>query len=325
MAEEKTYSQIRNEFYKNFREKCTPILQNFEKERKNAIRIAVLAFISLIIVAAIAIMFILTLENGNISFTLSDTHLFFIIFTFASPFSALFAYSMSFENKIKKTLMPILCKCFSDLKWVENAEAKHSLYKSAGIITKKYNRSYVDDVFVGSFKNVPVEIAEVKYQEVTHRRTSDGKTKTDVETIFNGVIITLAMNKNFSAHTLVKSDSLIKSAGVSGLRHTTLEDVVFEKKFDVYTNDEVEARYLLTTSFMERMTEMKTIYKAKNTTCAFYKDKFIIALDVRRDMFKLGSIFKKADDERQYFQMYEEIISIIKLIDHFKLDQKIGL
>ena len=46
----------------------------------------------------------------------------------------------------------------------------------------------------------------------------------------------------------------------------------------------------------------------------FYKDKFIIAMDVRRDMFKLGSILKKADDERQYFQMYEEIISIIKLL-----------
>ena len=37
------------------------------------------------------------------------------------------------------------------------------------------------------------------------------------------------------------------------------------------------------------------------------------------------SLFKKIDDPKQFFTMFEEILSIIKLIDHFKLNQKIGL
>ena len=48
-------------------------------------------------------------------------------------------------------------------------------------------------------------------------------------------------------------------------------------------------------------------------------------MDVRRDMFKIGSLFKKVNDEKAFMKMYEELESIIKLIDHFKLDQKIGL
>ena len=66
-------------------------------------------------------------------------------------------------------------------------------------------------------------------------------------------------------------------------------------------------------------------FMAYSTECAFYQDKLIIAIDNLQDKFHVGSIWKPLTDERQYFQMYEEIESIIKLIDHFKLDQKIGL
>ena len=111
---------------------------------------------------------------------------------------------------------------------------------------------------------------------------------------------------------------LIKNLGFSRLKHTTLEDVVFEKKFDVFTDDEVEARYLLTTTFMERLTNIKTAFNAKNISCAFYQDKL-------RDLFSVASLFKPVNDEKQFFTMFEEINSLLYLIEHFKLDRKIGL
>jgi hypothetical protein len=167
--------------------------------------------------------------------------------------------------------MPVLCKCFDDLKWVEKSSVNHALYKQAGIITQKYNTFSVDDVFKGSFSGVPFDIVEVDYKRIEQHRNSKGSNSTAVVTIFDGIIISLDMNKNFSAHTLVKSDSFFKDSNVYGLKHTTLEDVVFEKKYDVFTNDEVEARYLLTTSFMEKLTNMKTIYNTQDICCAFYK------------------------------------------------------
>ena len=82
---------------------------------------------------------------------------------------------------------------------------------------------------------------------------------------------------------------------------------------------------MLTPSFMDRLVNVKTIYNSSKITCAFYNDKLILAMDVRRDMFKIGSLFKKVNDEKAFIKMYEELESIIKLIDHFKLNQKIGL
>ena len=78
---------------------------------------------------------------------------------------------------------------------------------------------------------------------------------------------------------------MVHISPVYGLRHTTLEDVVFEKNFDVFTDNEVEARYLITPSFMQRLNSIKKIFLAGAIECAFYKDELIIALHTSRDLF----------------------------------------
>lgn len=316
------YLNMRNNFYKRFKEKCTPLLEKFEKERKVFIKIFIVLILVIISVLLSFLAYSLYLQD---SFAIFKDLSLPISFAFIIIIGGIVFYSKVFENRIKKELMPILCRCFENLKWVESPRVNHSLFKNSGIITKRYDEYDIDDVFVGSFKDVSIEIVEVEYVDITRERTSDGKTRVQRNTIFDGVIITLDMNKNFISHTLVKSDKLFKTSGVQGLRHTTLEDPIFEKSFDVFTNDEVDARYLLTPSFMERLVNVKTIYNSSKITCAFYNDKLILAMDVRRDMFKIGSLFKKVNDEKAFMKMYEELESIIKLIDHFKLDQKIGL
>ena len=111
----------------------------------------------------------------------------------------------------------------------------------------------------------------------------------------------------------------------ANLKHTTLEDVVFEKKFDVFTDDEVEARYLITPSFMERLNNMKTAFSADRVSCAFYDKYLLVGLHTSKDLFSICSLKEPVNDGKQFFTMFEEILSIIKLIDHFKLNQKNGL
>ena len=310
----KTYTQMRNEFYGKFRNTCVPVLQELDSQRRLFMWIIIA---EIVIFLAVSIPFCYEVISTGV-----DPGLLLLPFIFGVPIISISYYYMAkyFEINAKRRVMPILCKCFENLKWIENASANHSFIKESGLVESYYNRKKDDDIFMGSYKGVPFTINEVFYERV--ERTSKHRNSI---TVFDGVFITVNMNKEFNSHTVVCSDKLVKLIAVGGLRHTTLEDVVFEKKFDVFTNDEVEARYLLTPSFMEHLVDLKTIYKSDRISSAFYKNKFIIAIDTRRDMFKIGSLFTKAYDEKPYFQMYEEIISIIKLIDHFKLGQKIGL
>ena len=104
-----------------------------------------------------------------------------------------------------------------------------------------------------------------------------------------------------------------------------MEDCVFEKRFDVFTDDEVEARYLITPSFMERLSNLKTAFSARKIYCSFYDKELLIGLYTEKDLFSIGSLRKPANDPKQFFTLFEQILSIIKLIDYFKLNQKTGL
>ena len=109
------------------------------------------------------------------------------------------------------------------------------------------------------------------------------------------------------------------------LSRTIWESSEFENKYDVFTTDEVEARYLITPTFMNRLNNIEVAFKAKDLCCGFYYNNLFISLKTKCDLFSIAQLHRPIDDSKQYFQMYEEIISIIKLIDHFKLDQKTGL
>lgn len=309
----------KNEFNEKFRSICMPILAGFEEERKQKFHLC----ITIIAVAAFVFLTALLLgRTGMVKFP--DWAVYTIIgLTFLAVGVVIFI-AKDFEVKVKTKVMPELCKCFGDLTWSQGDSINHQIFKNAGILTERYNQSEVDDVFKGTINVVPIEIDEVCYiYEKTERR--NGKTTTIRHTVFDGLFITLGMNKNFSCHTVIKPDSLVHQSPLSSLKRTELEDVVFEKNYDVFTNDEVEGRYLVTPSFMERINNIKNVFQANKVSCAFYNDKFYIALETNKDMFVLGRLWKPADDAEQFMQMYRELASIIKLIDYFKLDQKIGL
>ena len=167
-----------------------------------------------------------------------------------------------YKANIKEEIYPLIFKFFGD-DFSYNAGAQLSIssmndfaqqgkpveaLKPSGIIPR-YNSASVDDRVSGSHKAVGIELIEAKLK-------TGGKNK---RTIFQGLFIHLTMNKNFSGKTIVQADA----GGVGnwlrdklgGMDTVNLEDPRFEKIFEVYSDDQIEARYLLTTSFMERLVE----------------------------------------------------------------------
>lgn len=103
-----------------------------------------------------------------------------------------------------------------------------------------------------------------------------------------------------------------------------LEDVKFAKKFKVFSEDEVEARYLVTTAFMERFLNLTTSFGAKKAKCAFFSNKVMFAISTRKNLFEFGSLFKTLEKPKNV-TFFNELMSILDMIDYFKLDEKLGL
>ena len=109
------------------------------------------------------------------------------------------------------------------------------------------------------------------------------------------------------------------------LDEVKLEDPKFAKRFNVYSSDQVEARYLVTPSFMERFQNLNTAFGAKKAKCSFYDDKIMFAISTNKNLFEVGSIWHSLDDPKSINQLFNELYSVYQMIDYFKLDQKIGL
>lgn len=307
MTEEKTYSQMRKKFQEVFFKKISPGLSVYEAERLRQV-----GYTRAVKIAALIIILVLVFLTKQIDIGL-------ILFICFVAGAACFGLKKKFENEIKQKIMPYVCKCLGNLSW-KNAQCSfEQLLCKSGIIDR-YNCVSYDDSFTGNYKDINYEICESWFTNETgsgrHRR---------IETIFRGVMVKLDMNKSFTGNTVIRPDTSLHRSPLQNLKHTTLEDVVFEKKFDVFTDDEVEARYLITPSFMERLNNMKTAFEAYAISCAFYDKYLLVGLSTSKDLFSIGDLNKPVNDDKQFFTMFEEILSIIKLIDHFKLDQKIGL
>ena len=109
------------------------------------------------------------------------------------------------------------------------------------------------------------------------------------------------------------------------LKKTELEDIEFEKKYNVQTTDEIEARYLLTPSFMERLKNIQTAFKTNNIKCAFSNDSIILAISTNKNIFEIGNLLTPLDDAKTLEIFFDELTSLLILIDYFKLNEHTGL
>ena len=302
-----SYSQLRRDFFQKYKLMIVPLVQKYESSRKLRLVFAiVLSGIFFILGSLLVILCILEKD-----FSKGITQAIFIFYSLSWPSWHLI--KKFFESSIKNKIMPFVCSCFGNMRWTDLPYlGDDKLFYRAGIVPQFTSHDY-DDIFTGSYKNVNFEILEAEYE------IGSGKSR---QTVFKGVIIKLDMNKQFKSHTVIKPDNLINISPLPNLHHTQLEDTQFNKKFDVYTNDEIEARVLITPAFMERLKNMKVAFGSSGISCAFYEQYLIIALKTNKDLFSICSLIKPIDDRQKYKQMYEEILSIIKLIDYFKLDKK---
>ena len=313
MSEDKTFADMRKEFFKKYYTTLRPKLEKYEADR-----VFTLIYTSIISITIMLIGIIILISTLlRIKLPLIDPRAGFNIgaLIFAAGIGFYIWRKKSFENKIKNKIMPTICNCIGNIKWNYGGIYSSAIYTNSNIIGN-YNSHRNDDCFEGKYKDVRIVIEECEFIN------QHGKSQ---EKVFDGVMVQLQMNKSFCGNTVIRPDGFFHISPNKNLRHTVLEDVEFEKKFDVFTDDEVEARYLITTALMARLNDMKVAFKADKVSAAFYNYKFIIGLHTNKDLFSICSLIKPVYDEKQIFQMFDEIISIIKLIEYFKLDQKIGL
>lgn len=167
-------------------------------------------------------------------------------------------------------------------------------FRELGILPS-YDRAKLEDRVRGQHAGVGFDIAEADLEEKRTQNTKNG-TKTTYVTVFDGLLIRCGFLKPFAARVLVKRDAGWLAGKLSGLfgggDRVRLEDPRFEEVFEVYSKDQVEARYLLTPLFMERLLALDERFGGGQMALAFDGQEVWIALRQAGDSFRLGSLWR---------------------------------
>ncbi len=145
---------------------------------------------------------------------------------------------------------------------------------------------------------------------------------------FKGLLVSFEYKKTINGHTVIfennEENFLVKTFLTQGYEKVNLEDVEFNKKFSVYTTNQIDARYLLTTGFMERLKNLKQNFKSKYIRASFKNEELLLAIQADKNLFEMGSVWHKLDP-KTYQTMFMELISILQITDALNLNKDIGL
>lgn len=204
--------------------------------------------------------------------------------------------------------------------------SKENFYASK-IFTETANRYSGEDHISGMVGKTEIYFSEIEAKE----RRQGNKGRTYYVTFFKGLFMIADFHKNFNGHTLVLPDTAEKIFGFLGKKLQSwnfsreqvvhMEDAEFEKEFVVYSNDQVEARYILSTSMIQRILEMKKKYNT-SVYLSFINSKVFIALKQNQNLFEPD--FKEKITNSDYIQkFYNELGACLSIVDDLNLNTRI--
>jgi hypothetical protein len=230
-----------------------------------------------------------------------------------------------FKVKIVKSL----CKTFS---YAPTNSFPVEIYKSCGLFSPSYDTASSEDHVVGQLEKTQFELQEIKTYNKETYKDSDGRRQTRYIPIFKGILFMADFHKNFKGHTVVKTDVAEKSLGLLGrsaqrllsatssLKLVELENPEFESQFKVLSTDPVEARYILTPSFMEAITSLRGKYGA-GVQVSFLNSTIVVAIPHDKGFMDFG--FRLDNLTTDASKMCGELYDILAIVEDLGLNQRI--
>ena len=296
-------------------------LQQLDRKRKQVMRnmfiaIGVIALLGLIAFGAIA-------SSGGppqilFFFLIGGVVLTVIVFYFIGK-----GYKAEFKQRIIGKIVRFV---EPGLSYHPQETINEHTFKSSKLFTHRIDRYKGEDLVQGTVGKTHITFSEL------HAEYKSGSGKnTSWHTIFKGLFFIADFNKDFHSQTLVLPDSAEKLFGSFGNMLQSwnigrpdlvkLEDPEFEREFVVYGNDQVESRYILSTSLMQRILDFKRKTGSK-IYLSFTGSNVFVAVPMNKNMFEPKYLSNIADFG-PVFDYYRDLMFAAGIVDDLNLNTRI--
>jgi len=282
-----------------FERDIAPLVNDAERRRRSALREAA----GIALVCAVLIVFLLTVP-GDTGAVLS---MIIAVFGFAIAGARINAVRARMtERWIGRTVAHLGFTYQRERSRPDYAEP----FMRFGLV-RSFNREQWEDEIVGDHDGVSFSLVEA------HLKKRTGGKRKRTRTIFHGQMIAIDIPWKFDGVTIIKRDAGVMNAlGKPGkqFQRVGLASSKFEKAFEAWSTDQVEARVLLDPIMLERFEELERLFGGAKLRAAFEAGKLYIVLEVG-DRLNVGSMFRPIDGAARIERLLKEFDIIFDLID----------
>ncbi len=322
-----------DEFQKFFNQVMMPDLKALDDRRKKIVNRSAIVILLTLLLLLLATVIYLNLDASKQD---NNSVFYFILVLAAIIIGAIitgnnWARDKTFYSDFKqKVIEPIVKFVSPELNYEPKNYVGSDSFQRSRIFLNRIDRYSGDDMVHGKVDKTQIWFSEVKAEYKTTTTDKKGRTKTTWHTIFKGLFFIADFNKHFQTSTVVLPNRLGKGFLADFFKKMNfsrreklvkLEDPDFNKHFVVYGEDQVEARYVLSTSLMRRISEFRE--KHPNHLYISFVNSFLyIAIAYRKNLFE-PSYFKKMTRFSLVQEYFEDIQLAVNIVEDLNLNNRI--
>jgi hypothetical protein len=231
-------------------------------------------------------------------------------------------YVSSFKQKVISTTISLISR---DLAYYPEGKISESLYDESDLYPQGYDIYQGEDCVEGK-----IDKTSTVFSELNVMRRRNQIENSDMTVVFNGLFFAADFNKNFTARTYVwdrdqKAFNFLNKNEfpfATDLGKVLLENPAFSSRFVVYSTDQVEARYILSPSLMERLVSLSGKWH-RNISFSFVDSKIFVAIPIRygTKLFEPEILSRPKKETIEWF--YELLKMLAGIVDELNLNLRI--
>ncbi len=295
-----------------------PKLQELEIERKSVLKKVITASVAIGIVALV----LLSLFHGSGG----DGTIEISIVAFAAMAFTANWFMTDYRRKFKKRIFKeLIARIDPALLYNPSGTIPRQIFTLSGLFNTDIDYYEGNDLIKGKIGATPIEFSDIKVQ----KEVRDSKGRKRRNTIFAGTFIVTEFHKQFHKPVLVYPDVAEKYFGVVGSwfqgavngKLVRMDSPAFEKEFKVYSDDPVEAHYLLTPVIMEKLVALRKKADAP-VYLSFRLNKLFIAIENGGNWFE-PTLFKSLLSIDVFKSYIENLNLILSIVEELNLNRRI--
>lgn len=220
-----------------------------------------------------------------------------------------------YKSEVIGSMISRLC---DNARYLPDNGISQQQFMGSGLFSTRPDRYRSEDLISGRIDKTDFVCSEIVAQERRVTVDSKGRRREYWVDIFRGFFFIADFHKDFRGHTVVFRNSWFRWPSS---RRVKLENPVFEKRFDTYSTDQVEARYLLSPGMMERLLALDEKFPGR-IVVGFVCSKVVVAIPDSQDHFETG-IWRSQLCADTLRREYDTLTSLLGIVNDLQLNLRI--